>query len=469
MINATTFSPRVWMPGFNNIIWNFLSDKVNEPNFSYVIDVFVQTTNAIPSTRTYRLFQKPSTNSNCMVDVADLVQSYFTLSQFTNGEDVTTQYATFNQTGFHNAILAVYLKVGERYDVNGVPTIFNGTSNTAGEPTYTAYAATGTNELVRVVPSALTYKEGVQALTSGVTGGFYAPYILDGNGEFLTYLKTNDVATGQTHTLSFLNWWDDAPGSYAAGVQGLSVDYYGATGGFISSTFYQNTQANGGGPQSAPSYTTLTFNLSRAALAFRCGPADLTVPNGTSYYTVTAYHKSSATSSPDPGTIASESIRFNLTDYCENLYPVVRLSWLNSLGGRDFYNFDMFYEQTTSSPGETWHENAINWNSITTPYPASTDFNAYNVWLRGGIKSFGKTVVTRFTIQTDWILQETVDALAAIPESSSVWAYIGTDATEPVTIQITSIDYVYTNVKQQKLVQATMECEVTKTQSKQNM
>jgi hypothetical protein len=129
----------------------------------------------------------------------------------------------------------------------------------------------------------------------------------------------------------------------------------------------------------------------------------------------------------------------------------------------------MFYEQTTSSPGETWYENPINWNSLSTPYPASTDFNAYNVWLRGGMKSFGKTVVTRFTIQTDWILQETVDALAAIPESPSVWAYIGTDATEPVTIQVTSIDYVYTNVKQQKLVQATMECEVTKTQSKQNM
>jgi len=38
-----------------------------------------------------------------------------------------------------------------------------------------------------------------------------------------------------------------------------------------------------------------------------------------------------------------------------------------------------------------------------------------------------------------------------------------------VTIQITNVDYTYANVKQRKLVQATMDCVVTKTQTKQNM
>ena len=466
---TSPFKPRVWMPGFNSVIWNFFSTKINEPNFSYVVDVFVQTTNGLPTTRSYRLFQRPSTNGNGMVDVADLVQSFYDLSPWTNGEGVTTQYSQFNVTAFYRSILAVYLKIGEQYEVNGVLTIFNGNSDVAGEPAFTAYAATGTNQLVRVVPSGLTYEEGVESLTSTATGGFYSPYIMDGNGQFLTYLPTNDIATGQTHTLSFLNWWDDAPGSFASGVQGLQVDYYGSTGGLISSTFYQNTTTNGGGPQTTDAYTTLAFSLSRAALSFRCGPADLTVPNNTSYYTVTAYHKSSATSSNTPGTVASESVRFDITEYCENLYPVVRLSWLNSLGGRDYYNFDMFYEKTTSSPSDSWYQNPINWTSITNPYSSDSFTSKTDRWLRGGKKTFNKTVTTRFTIQTDWILQETVDALAAIPESSSVWAYIGTTATEPVSIQITSIDYVYSNVKQQKLVQATMECEVTKTQSKQNM
>jgi len=158
-----------------------------------------------------------------------------------------------------------------------------------------------------------------------------------------------------------------------------------------------------------------------------------------------------------------------MVDYCENLYPVVRLSWLNDLGGRDYYNFDMFYEKTSSSPGETWYQEPIKWNSTTSPYSLDSATVKIDQWLRGGKKSFGKTVTNSFTIQTDWILQETVDALGAIPESPSVWAYIGLNATTPVTIEITSVDYVYSNVKQQKLVQVTMECEITKVQPKQNM
>ena len=134
---TSPFKPRVWMPGFNSVIWNFFSTKINEPNFSYVIDVFVQTTNGLPTTRSYRLFQRPSTNGNGMVDVADLVQSFYDLSPWTNGEGVTTQFSQFNVSTVYRSILAVYLKVGEQYEVNGVLTIFNGNSDVAGEPAFT--------------------------------------------------------------------------------------------------------------------------------------------------------------------------------------------------------------------------------------------------------------------------------------------------------------------------------------------
>ena len=469
MITSTPFRPKVWMPGFNNIIWNFISDKTAEPDFSYVIDVYIQQTSSIPTTKTYRLFQRPSPALNCMVDVADIVQSYFNLANWTNGEGINTQFHRFGNYTDQQAILGVYLKVGEQYLSNGILTIFNGNADVAGEPAYLAYAADLTNQLVRVLPSALTYEDGVQSLTTTATGGFYTPYIMDGNGKFLTYLTTNNVSAGQTHTLSFLNWWDEAPGSYASAIQGIQIDYYNSAGSLITSDFYQNSVSAGGGPQTNSAYTTLTYDQTTAALSFRCGPADITVPATTAYYLVTAYRKSSATTSTTPGTIASESVRFNMVDYCENLYPVVRLSWLNDLGGRDYYNFDMFYEKTSSSPGETWYQEPIKWNSTTSPYSLNSATVKIDQWLRGGKKSFGKTVTEKFSIQTDWILQETVDALGAIPESPSVWAYIGTDATTPVTIEITSVDYVYSNVKQQKLVQATMECEITKVQPKQNM
>lgn len=468
MITSNPFKPRVWMPGFNNIIWNFISDKTTEPNFSYVIDVYIQETNVTPTTKTYRLFQRPSPAQNCMIDVADIVQSYFNLAEWSNGEGLTTQYHRFGYYNQQQAILGVFLKVGEQYEVNGVLEIFNGNANVVGEPAYTAYSEIS-NNLVRVLPSGLTYQDGVQALASTATGGFYNPYVMDGNGKFLTRITENDVSAGQTHTLSFLNWWDWAPGSYASGIQGIQIDYYTSNGTLITSDFYQNSVSAGGGPQTNSAYTTLTYDQTRAALSFRCGPADITVQPNTAYYLVTAYRKSSATSSTTPGTVASESIRFNVVDYCENLYPVVRLSWLNDLGGRDYYNFDMFYEKTSSSPGEYWFQEPVRWNSLTSPYPLDTASDKLDQWLRGGKKTYGKTVTNRFTIQTDWVLQDTVDALAQIPESSSVWAYIGTDATTPVTIEITSTDYVFSNVKQQKLVQVTMECEITKIQSKQNM
>ena len=466
-ITSTPFRPKVWMPGYNNIIWNFISNKTAEPNFSYVIDIFVQEGNVVPTTRTYRLFQRPSPNLNCMVDVSDLVQAYFSLSPWTNGEGLTTQYHRFGSYNTQNAILGVFLKVGEQYEVNGVLTIFNGNTDVQGDPAYTAYSAIS-NTLVRVLPSALTYAGGVQALASGTNTGVFTPYVMDGNGEFLTYFKENNVKSGQTHTLSFLNWWDAAPGSYAYGIQGIQIDYYNSANALITSDFYQNSVSAGGGPQTNSNYTTLTYDQTTAALSFRCGPGDITVPSGTVYYLVTAYRKSSATSSTTPGTIASESIRLNMTTYCEDLYPIVRISWLNELGGRDYYNFDMFYEKTTSTPGDVWYQEPINWASTTSPVPLNTDSDKTGQWLKGGKKSFGKTVTTRFTAQTDWILQETVDLLGQISQSPSVWAYIGSSTT-PETIEVTSIDYVFSNVKQQKLVQVTLECEVTKTQSKQNM
>jgi hypothetical protein len=129
----------------------------------------------------------------------------------------------------------------------------------------------------------------------------------------------------------------------------------------------------------------------------------------------------------------------------------------------------MLYEKTTTSPGDSWYQTPVKWDSIAGPYSSDADTNRVDHWIRGGAKSFGKTVTTRFVLQSDWVLQDFVDALGGIPESPSVWAYIGSTSTQPVTINVTNIDYTYSNVKQQKLVQVTLECEITKVQPKQSM
>jgi len=456
-ITAVYYKPHIWSPGFNPVIWSFISDQSTQTDFSYVIEMYINGATG-PS---YTLKQRPSPSGGCMVDVSAILQGNINLadysaeagwpSDFRNSDTITPN---------------VYLKVGEEYVSNGVLTTFNGLGAT-GEPAYEIYAREA-NKPVRILPAALTYEDSVEHMSLTSNYGYFAPYIMDGDGKFLKRLgNTQDIATDQHHTLSFLNW-NDFPesGSWQSPVQGVLTTFYSATGP-ISSAFYQNIVSNGGGPMTSGAYTTATETRATNMITFACGTKDLGVPSTATYYTVQAYYKGTATTATTPQTIASELVTFNVKDYCENLYPVVRLSWLNDLGARDYYNFDMFYEKKTSSPGDTWYQNPIDWTAQT-PYALSTDADKTRNWLRGGEKSFGKTVQTSFQIQTDFLPQETVDALAQIPESSSVWAYIG-DATNPVTIQITNVEDTYANVKQRKLVQATMDCVITKVQPKQNM
>ena len=456
-ITAVYYRPHIWSPGYNPVIWSFISNEFPQTDFSYVIEMYINGATG-PS---YTLKQRPSPSGGCMVDVASILQGNINLADysveagwpldFRNSDTITPN---------------VYLKVGEEYVSNGLLTTFNG-SGATGAPAFEIYAREA-NKPVRILPAALTYEDSVEHMSLTSNYGYFAPYIMNGTGKFLKRLgNTQDIATDQHHTLAFLNW-DDFPesGSWQSPVQGVLTTFYSATGP-IGSAFYQNIVSNGGGPMTSGAYTTATETRATNMITFACGTKDLGVPSTATYYTVQAYYKSTSDSGTTPQTIASELVTFNVKDYCENLYPVVRLSWLNDLGARDYYNFDMFYEKSTSSPGDTWYQNPIDW-SAQTPYALSTDSDKTRNWLRGGEKSFGKTVQTSFQIQTDFLPQETVDALAQIPESSSVWAYIG-DATNPVTVQITNVEYTYANVKQRKLVQATMDCVITKVQPKQNM
>ena len=471
MITNTTYVPPVWSPAYNPIMYNFVSDENQQPDFFYVIELWVQQGSTTPTAATYTLYQRPSPSGYGMVDISTIMQTFMSLANWTGGEGYSTQYRNFGpQGGFTDAqaICSVYLKVGERYIVNGILTDFNGTGGT-GAPAYVVNSKVNT-EPTRVFPAALPYAESVEHLSATGPYGYFEPYLMDGNGQFLSSMPlTQSIATGQTQTLSFLNWWDGGPGSYAKPIQGINVIFYNAAGSSISSTFLANNTGAGGGPQTANNYTSTTFDLPVSILSVRVGPADLTVPVNTAYYTVQAYYKDTATPSTTPQAVASEVRRFNVVNYCEDLYPVVRVSWLNELGGRDYFNFDMLYEKTTASPGDSWYQTPVKWDSIAGPYSSDADTNRVDHWIRGGAKSFGKTVTTRFVLQSDWVLQDFVDALGGIPESPSVWAYIGSTSTQPVTINVTNIDYTYSNVKQQKLVQVTLECEITKVQPKQSM
>lgn len=461
-ITNVYFQPKIWSSGYNPIVWSVGSDKATQTDMKFVFDVFVNAATGA-TVSTYRIKQRPNPAGAGMIDVSTLVQPYLQLTNY-NPELVATQYS---QSPISFA--SMHVKVGEEYLSNGAQTIFNGYGAT-GAPGYflSPYGATGS--FVRTIPSALTFNEQMGIMNATTTyNPFWSTYIMDGNGKYLSLEPGNrSVRLTDRHTLSFLNRWDALPtyGSFASSILGIRVTTYTSTGAVLGSNNYDNTTTNGGGPQTNSIYTSTTESRQTDLLSFRCGPIDLNLTSSSmAYYTVTAFMKLAATSDPTYTYVASEVVRFDIDRECEDLYKNVRLSWLNSLGGRDYYNFKMFYEKTTTSTQEVYNQFPLNW-SASSPVVASTTENNYN---RGGDKIFSKSVNTNFQIQSDWLTQDYVDYLAGIPESSSVWAYIGDDSSIPYTVVIENVDYTYKNVMQTKLVQATFTCRYTKNQVKQNL
>ena len=475
MITSINFKPHVYSPGYNPIVWSFISDKNRNVDFAYVVDVYVNAATG-STTPTYRLKQRPNQVGVCMVDVSSIVQPFIELTDYS-----VEQGWNNNFRNSYEVAPSVFLKVGEEYigGTGSTVTIFNGLGST-GAPAYFMGSLEQFAYPVSVLPGALPWEQAVASMAddnSTNSYGFYGKYMLGATGSDDValaggkFLKRDSnsisVRSGDHHTLSFINWnYRFTSGTWGRPVQCMVYNGYGATGGLIETGTYQNIVAYGGGPQTNGNYTSATWNKDYAMLTFQCGPKDIDISPDVAYYTIQAFNKVTATSSTTPQYVASELVTFNLDTNCQNLYPVVRLSWLNDLGGRDYYNFNMFYELTSSSTEQTYSQNPLSWNS-TTPVVTNKTANTSPNWMRGGAKSFNKVVNRTFTIQSDWLTQEYVEFLGAVPESPSVWAYIG-DESNPYTVIVDKADYTYKNVKQIKMVQATFVCKITKTQPKQN-
>lgn len=474
MITNIFYRPHVYSPGYNPIVWSFYSDKAAEVDFSYLIDVYVNAATG-STTPTYSLIQRPNQVGVGLVDVSSIVQPFVELTDYSVEEG-------WNQFWRNSLEItpSVFIKVGEQYvgPSGGAPVQYNG-YGTTGAAAYFIGSVEQSTFPVSVMPAALPWEVGVASMANVDSGnyGFFSSYMLGGTGpndlplpggKFLKRDSNNiSVRLNDHHTLAFINWnYKFTTGTWGRPVQGIQVVTTNNVGAQVS-TFYANTLGAGLGPQTSASYTSATWTRETAMGTFRCGPKDLSLTSDIVSYTVTAYFKATATSSTTPQYVASEQVTFTINTDCQTLYPIVRLSWLNDLGGRDYYNFNMFYELTSNSTSETYSQAPLNWNGTVPVVVDKVAGNNSMNWMRGGSKTFNKVVNRTFTIQSDWLTQEYVDFLGAVPESPSVWAYIGTEAT-PYTVTIDKADYTYKNVKQTKLVQATFVCKMTKTQPKQN-
>jgi hypothetical protein len=474
MITNIFYKPHVYSAGYNPIVWSFFSDKAAEVDFSYLIDVYVNAATG-STTPTYSLIQRPNQVGVGLVDVSSIVQPFVELTDYS----VEQGYDKFYRNSLE-ITPSVFIKVGEQYvgASGGAPIQFNGYGTTGAAAFYMGSIEQFAYP-VSVMPAALPWETAVASMADTDNGsyGFFSKYMMGATGtadialpggKFLKRDSNNiSVRLTDHHTLSFINWnYRFLTGTWGRPVQGINVVTTNNVGAQVS-TFFANTLGAGLGPQTNSAYTSATWTRETAMGTFRCGPKDLNLTSDIVSYTVTAYTKTTATSSATPQTVASEQVTFTIDTDCQDLYPVVRLSFLNDLGGRDYYNFNMFYELTSTSTEQTYSQAPLNWNGTVPVVIDKVNTNNSTNWMRGGAKSFNKVVNRTFTIQSDWLTQEYVEFLGAIPESPSVWAYIGTEPI-PYTIIIEKADYTYKNVKQIKMVQATFVCKMTKTQPKQN-
>ena len=80
---------------------------------------------------------------------------------------------------------------------------------------------------------------------------------------------------------------------------------------------------------------------------------------------------------------------------------------------------------------------------------------------------YNKSINTRWTITSDFLLQPQVDLLKNIVKSSQTWAYIGTDD-YPYMCKVSEESYTSKTIKMVKMFTATFNIEFATAQTMQN-
>jgi len=105
--------PQPLQPVYNEIVYTASSDNVNNTNFSYVVDIYVNN----DSNKKLRQLIPPNPNGFLFVDVQRVIEQFisYTLVEIGNS---TASINDDKGTGNY------LIQIGEQYDVSGVPTVF---------------------------------------------------------------------------------------------------------------------------------------------------------------------------------------------------------------------------------------------------------------------------------------------------------------------------------------------------------
>jgi len=485
MITTINYAPSYLQGTYNPIIWSVTSDQTNQLNFSYVFDVYINSTFQI------RLKVKPNPSGAGMVDISQICQAYLKNDRIPETTiNTTSQGLIFADNT--NSSLHLFLKVGEEY--GGF--LFDGVvTGQLGAPAFELFAETLGNQQdvpVHVWNSSLDFRLQQDGMSNGSTlsGGYGLLPSRNFTYDWGDAISNNTLAYplnyaplkqkvyyNDMNVLSFINWsqyFTNIDETYIAFCQ---ISYYDVNDNLID-FFVASADTNLGYPQKDNCYDIITTQLDPEfdIIHVQCRLAsliELININTSNSYVMTPgqyievqmlNHASGNGCLPDaPVTQVS---RFTMLEDCDTLYTRVRLSWLNELGGRDYMNFTAFFEKQTSTTNDNYYQESINWSNTTPVNPGVTNPN-YNLQTKGGEVIYNKQAMTSWTLNTDWLTQDEVNLLEGLQKSSNVIAYFNDtpyNVLVPYSVRIGQTSYKTKNIKQVKLVQGEFEIFLNQTQ-----
>ena len=256
---------------------------------------------------------------------------------------------------------------------------------------------------------------------------------------YINYIQETDY-----HTIAFLN--DNT--YYASNAHNFLISYYDSADAQIGSTqTIKNESANGGEPPNG------TITPAKSLLYFGCGPGNLEAQDAKTtarpsnfanwqYYTVRAF---------DSGSSGAKSALYNFIKQngsCKG-FKVRRLAWRNSVGGYDYYNFNMKSTQTLSVERN-------NYNALIGTYNKSVW--RYNDTQRG--KTTRQTTATlKETLNTDWLSETEATLMESLLMSTNVYIIENTDTEFTEAVMITDSSIVKKTVANDRLIQYTINIE----------
>ena len=266
-----------------------------------------------------------------------------------------------------------------------------------------------------------------------------------GSLEYLNYIQETDY-----HTLAFLN---DTT-YYASDAHNFLIKYYDSANAQIGATqTIANSSTNGG---EAPNGTIVS---ALSLLYFGCGAANLqasdVVPTGGSsgdarpsnfanwqYYTVQAFNSGSSVAKSAAYTFYKQS------GSCKG-FKVRRLAWRNSVGGYDYWNFNMKSTQTLNVERN-------NYNALVGIYNKSVW--RYNDTDRG--KTTRQTTASlKETLNTDWLSEAEAELMEKLIMSTNVYVLENSDTDYTQAVLVTDSSLVKKTVANDKLIQYTINIE----------